>query len=237
MRRAVLGRPPGLWERMLDLVFPPRCVACGGFGSFLCEPCLAATPRPMPPRCPLCWMPSQGAHGPCRRCRERVPHFQGARSAFLYQAAAREAVHALKYGGVSALALTMAGPMAECLEEWGPPVSAVVPVPLVGSRRRLRGYNQAEMLARALARLAGLPVVPRALVRCKASAPQARSPDEATRRANVEGAFAAGSRAVRGGILLVDDVMTSGATLDACARALVEAGMGPVFALTFARED
>ena len=94
------------------------------------------------------------------------------------------------------------------------------------------------MLARELSRLSGLPVNGALLVKRKAPPPQALATDEAARRANVEGAFAVRPKAEpAGALLLVDDVVTSGATLDACARALVAAGLGPVYALTFARED
>ncbi len=240
------------WERTLDLVFPRRCVGCGAFGAFLCPACLSATPRAQPPRCPGCWMPvlspAEGpvlspAEGPsaadgCERCRARPPAFKAARSPFVYAGAAREAVLALKYDGLSAIAVTMAEAMAGALAEWRPPVTALVPVPLTGRRRRSRGYNQSELLAREISRLSGLPVNGGLLVKRKAAPPQARAADEAARRANVEGAFAVRPKAeTAGALLLVDDVMTSGATLDACARALVAAGHGPVCALTFARED
>ncbi|MBI2912367.1 MAG: ComF family protein [Chloroflexi bacterium] len=240
------GRPflSSVWERALDLVFPPRCVSCGAFGSFLCESCLAAAPRADPPRCPVCWMPvlsrAEGpgaAAGSCARCRRQPPAFVAARSAFVYDGAAREAVHALKYRGLSALAAAMAGPMAECLRPWNPLVEAIVPVPLAGRRRRLRGYNQSELLAREVSRPVGLPLAVRALVRRRAAPPQARAADETARRQNVAGAFAPGPEVPKGGVLLIDDVLTSGATLDACARALLDGGAGRVFALTFARED
>jgi len=241
------------WERTLDLVFPRRCVGCGVFGAFLCAACLSATPRAQPPRCPGCWMPvlspqrlalgESPAGGPaaaelCERCRTRRPAFKAALCPFVYAGAAREAVHALKYDGLSAIAATMAEAMAVCLSEWRPPVTALVPVPLAGRRRRSRGYNQSELLARELSRLCGLPVDGGLLVRRTATPAQARAADEAARRANVEGVFAARPKAEpAGALLLVDDVMTSGATLDACARALVAAGLGPVYALSFARED
>ena len=230
------------WERTLDLVFPRRCVGCGVFGAFLCPECLAATPRARPPRCPGCWMSQAGRPAGdaelCERCRVGRPAFKAARCPFVYAGAAREAVHALKYDGLSAIAGTMAEAMAGSLAEWRPPATALVPVPLAARRRRSRGYNQSELLARELSRLCGLPVSGGLLVRRKATTPQALAADEAARRANVEGVFAAGPKAgPAGALLLVDDVMTSGATLDACARALVAAGHGPVYALTFARED
>ena len=230
------------WERTLDLVFPRRCVGCGVFGAFLCPACLSATPRAQPPRCPSCWMPETGRPAGdadlCERCRVRRPALKAARCPFVYAGAAREAVHALKYDGLSAIAASMAEAMAWALAEWRPPVTALVPVPLAGRRRRSRGYNQSELLARELSRLCGLPVNGALLVRRKATTPQALAADEAARRANVEGVFAVRPKAEpAGALLLVDDVMTSGATLDACARALVAAGLGPVYALTFARED
>lgn len=233
-----------VWRRGLDALFPPRCAGCGAFGEFLCPTCLAAMPRAQPPRCPACWMPvlspakRPGGGDLCRRCRRHPPAFEAARCPFVYETAARTAVHALKYEGVSAIGGAMAREMAGCLEEWGPPAAAVVPVPLTGARRRSRGYNQSQALARELSKLTGLTLVGGLLQRRKAAPPQARAADESARRANVAEAFAARPGAESAGpLLLVDDVMTSGATLDACARALRAAGHGPIFALTFARED
>jgi len=177
------------------------------------------------------------AEGSCARCRRQPPAFVAARSVFVYDGAAREAVHALKYRGLSALAAAIARPMAECLLAWSPPVEAAVPVPLAGHRRRTRGYNQSELLAREVSEVTGLPLALRALVRRRAAPPQARAVDETARRQNVAGAFVSGPDLPKGGVLLIDDVLTSGATLDACARALLEGGVGRVFALTFARED
>ena len=180
-----------------------------------------------------------GSDDTCGRCRLHQPAFEAARCPFVYAGAARDAVLALKYRGVSAVAEVMAREMAKCLTEWPPRnVVALVPVPLVGPRRRSRGYNQSEVLARELSRLSGLPLRNGLLVRRKAAPPQARAADEAARRANVADAFAVRQKEDVGGpLLLVDDVMTSGATLDACALALCEGGHSPVYVLTFARED
>ncbi len=199
--------------------------------------CLAKPPRAQPPRCPVCWMPGSGAG--CGRCCHEPFALEAARCPFVYAGAARDAVHVLKYRGVSAVAGVMAGAMAECLTEWPPQeVVALVPVPLSGPRRRSRGYNQSEELAGELSRLSGLPLLNGLLVRGKTAPPQARAADEEARRANVADAFAVRRREDVGGpLILVDDVMTSGATLDACARALCEGGHDTVYALTFARED
>ena len=159
-------------------------------------------------------------------------------AAYRHDGAVRSAVHALKYRGVSAVASVMAAPMAELLVKWSPGVAAIVPVPLFGARGRLRGYNQSELLARGVARLTGLPLEAKVLRRRRATPPQVRQPDEESRRSNLDSAFAADGRRAEGrSFLLIDDVMTTGATLDACARVLMDAGSGAVFALTFARED
>jgi ComF family protein len=215
-------------------------------GAFICGLCSAGMQPAAGQRCPVCWL--GGAEDRCPRCRYDRPAFRAARSVFVYDkeklaayrhdGAVRSAVHALKYRGVSAVASVMAAPMAELLAKWSPDVAAIVPVPLFGARRRLRGYNQSELLARGVARLTGLPLETKVLHRRRATPPQVRQPDEESRRSNLDGAFAADGRRAEGrSFLLIDDVMTTGATLDACARVLMDAGSGAVFALTFARED
>lgn len=225
-----------LCERALDLIFPPRCVGCGRFGAFLCDQCLAATPVAAPPRCDRCWV-AMGTPGTCHRCRRGHPVLAGARAAFVYSGPAREAIHALKFKGLSAIAPQMAREMARVLAGWAPPVSVVVPVPLAGSRRRLRGYNQSELLAKEVARWAGLPLRAQAVARRRATLPQARLADGEARQRNVRGAFVPRRAPSGAAVLLVDDVMTTGATVEACARALRAGGSGPVYALLFARED
>jgi ComF family protein len=159
------------------------------------------------------------------------------RSAFRYGGVARDAVLAIKFQGVSSLAPVMAAEMTAVLRQWSPPVDAVIPVPLHWLRRRNRGYNQSELLASEITRNAGIPLATHALRRVRRTAMQAQQPDAASRRDNIRLAFAPGSRPITGNVLLVDDVSTTGATLDACARALIAGGATTVYALTFARED
>ncbi|MFQ5879944.1 MAG: ComF family protein [Dehalococcoidia bacterium] len=230
-----------LGQLVLDLLFPPRCASCGGYDQFICRSCADAMPKAQPPRCPVCWQ-RQPAADVCRRCQQQPPAFAAARSPFVYEGPVRSAVHSFKYGYVSALGGPMAALMAQGLRQHFPPTLVLVPVPLSPWRQRSRGYNQAALLARELATLCGLPLAEDALVRRRNTAPQARLTGESVadqRRRNVQGAFLARPEALPAGTtpLLVDDVMTSGATLDACALALKEAGASTVFALVFARED
>jgi ComF family protein len=172
----------------------------------------------------------------CRRCYYQRPTLIGVRAAFVYEAAARDAVLALKFRGLSAVAPLMARSMAEVLADWRPRVTCIVSVPLSGQRRRLRGYNQSELLAKDVSRLTGIPINRRALVRRRHTHAQAALDGDA-RWQNVNGAFRAGKQAPTDGVLLIDDVITTGATLNACARVLIDEGAGAVFALTFGRED
>ncbi len=220
-----------VWARALDLVFPPRCVGCREYGAFLCARCLGAAERAVPARCGRCWA-RLDTHELCSDCRRWKPAFKGVRSAFVYEGAAREAVHALKYRGLSAIAGPMAGLMAEALVAWAPPVRAVAPVPSAGGRRRSRGYNQAELLAREVSRLTGLPLERHALRRVQAGPAQVSMPTPDRRWLNVAAAFAPGREGLQGPLLVVDDVITTGATLHACTLA---AGV-PVYGLTFARD-
>jgi ComF family protein len=226
-----------LGKAALDLVFPPRCVGCGSSGAFLCEVCIASLPRAEGPRCSRCWRPGR-ALDRCPQCQAEPPVFDGLRAAFVHEGVARELVHALKYRGATVLAAPMASMLAETVRRYGLAVDVVVPVPLSGLRRRTRGYNQAESLARALGRELRLPVRTRAVVRRRHTPPQARSAGAEERRRNVAGAFVSRERSVAGrSVLLVDDVTTTGATLAACASALKEGGARSVWALAFAAED
>jgi ComF family protein len=223
---------------VLDLVYPPRCVLCERQGSFLCETCLVTLPRAEGARCETCWLPLQGS-SQCWACLERPPALASLRSVFRYEGATRRLVRAFKFEGVSSLAPLLAHELAECYRAHGLAADVVVSVPLSGHRKRERGYNQAELLARETARMLGLP---RSVVlrRRRHSEAQARSPNAEQRHQNVAGAYeitrsAEGVRGQRA--LLIDDVATTGATLNACAAVLLSSGAASVSGLTLARED
>jgi ComF family protein len=225
----------------LDLLFPPRCVLCGRHGAALCDVCAGALPCAEPPRCPRCWSPRRLGSG-CRRCDESAsagPGVAGLRSPYVFKGGARELVHALKYHYHSALASTMGELMARYLRDNSLPADVLAPVPLHPRRQRARGYNQSFLLAREVSRRLDLPLAAATLVRRSDTPPQARTAGGEARRRNVAGAFDCRPGAVAGRrVLLVDDVTTTGATLDACARALLaKGGASSVWALTFARED
>ena len=221
----------------LDLIYPPRCVLCGAGGAMLCTSCEASLPRARRPRCERCWLPKAEA-APCRHCLERPLALDAVRALYRYEEGPRRLVHALKYRDQSALASLMGQAMASLAREEGLAADLVVPVPLAGARARQRGYNQAALLAKAIASEIEAPIV-EALRRRRSAPPQAQSATAEARRRNVESAFAARRPELIAAkrVLLVDDVVTTGATLDACARVLRSAGAREVMAITFARED
>jgi len=149
----------------------------------------------------------------------------------------RQAIHELKYRNLRALAGFLARLLNGYLLEHPLPAQVLVPVPLHPKRLRERGYNQSYLLAKELGKLARLPVVDDCLVRERHSLPQARTSNVGERRGNVADAFVCRNRRLENKqVLLIDDVSTSGATLDACARALKRAGAASVWGLTLARE-
>ena len=228
------------WHAALyDFVLPPRCAVCGRDGALLCAPCAADFPPAAPPRCPRCWTPQPHPlppHAPCDRCTADPPPLRHLRAACVFDGAARRAVHAVKYRSLSATVAPMLA--AADLPALARDLDLVTAVPMAARRRRRRGHNQAELFARALAAPRGLPFHAAALQRRRATPQQARQPDLAARRANVRHAFLADPARVRGRTVLVDDdVTTSGATLNACAAALLTAGATAVDGWAFCRED
>jgi ComF family protein len=214
---------------LLDLLFPPRCAACGLGAWPFCRSCEDQLVRLSPPWCSRCGRPLEGPVGSCGDCPPAGPSW--ARAPFLYEGPVKRALFRLKFSGHRAVAQAFAPQMARVLER-APPDLVVTWVPLGWRRRRTRGFDQAEALARPVAASFGLPVR-RLLMRAVETAPQARRGGDA-RRLALRGAFRA-LDPLPPRVLLVDDVLTSGATAAECARTLLGAGALEVGVLTAAR--
>ena len=224
-----------MFQSLAEWLFPAKCIGCGVRGTPLCTACRRELPHLPEGTCARCsaWRSARGA---CRSCRRLSPVLRSVHAAFAYEGAAREAVVTLKFRGGRYLAPLMG-------ELWraelvGQPIYAdlLVPVPLTVERQRERGFNQAALLADELALTLGRPVLKDVLVRRER--PAQRTLGAAQRLRNLRGAIAcvqpdavAGQR-----VLLVDDVVTTGATLSACAASLAAAGAQRISALAFARD-
>ncbi len=221
---------------LLDLVFPRRCLGCGSGEDFLCAKCCASLPRIVPPICRRCGAPLKTGDL-CARCQEAKPDLDGIRSLVRFEGLARQAIHSLKYRHFKALAGPLGALLADYLEGNPLPADVIMPVPLHPRRLRERGYNQSALVAQELSRRTGITFVESALLKTKYTPPQARSTDATERRSNVQGAFVYKGASLAGKhVLLVDDVCTTGATLEACASPLKAQGTASVWALTLARE-
>lgn len=225
-----------------SLALPPRCPACGivtEADARFCADCFGALDLLGPPWCARCGEPFAVGLAPyaeCDRCADAPPAYATARAPLRYLEPAKAIVLGLKHGDDIHLAHVCAMQIARVGAPWLVPPAVIVPVPLHPRRLWARGYNQAALIAGALARRAGLPTALDGLVRTRATPPSEGMGRE-ERQANVAGAFAARRPDRYRGrpVILVDDVMTSGATMDACAAALDASGAGPVHALAFAR--
>lgn len=225
-----------LGEIALDILFPRYCVGCRKEGSFICDSCLRSQPLIVPPVCPLCGRP-QASGILCSDCIRWKADIDGIRSPFRFEGVIQQAVYQLKYRNLRSIAPMLAGFIHDFLEMYPIQGDVLVPVPLHKSRIRERGYNQSTLLAKELVKLSGLPVFPNSLVKHEKSMPQARSANVEERKKNVSGVFSVRDGTLKGkAVILIDDVSTSGATLDACAGVLKEAGAVSVWGLTLARE-
>ncbi len=217
----------------LDLLFPPSCVGCQKLETWLCDACAQQIPLHLEPLCPRCGRPWNGV---CVICRSTPLRVAPIHSVFLFQGLVRDVLHAFKYRGARNIVSVLQASMLKAWRYHEVQSDLLVPVPLHAQREKRRGYNQAAVLAQALSYSLQKPAALQLLTRVRNTPSQTRLSRE-ERQANVREAFVAlPFTSLEGKIVtLVDDVATTGATLDACAAVLLECGARSVNAFTLAR--
>ena len=215
-------------------LLPPACLLCAGYGAAdgLCQGCNRALPRLRAPHCPICAAPGTGAKV-CGRCLTRRPAYDRVVAALVYAFPADALVRTLKYRGGLACARPLAAALADALDS-EPYPDLVMPMPLAPRRLRERGFNQAMEIARLVGAEFGLAITANGCRRSRESAPQASLPWK-ERAANVRNAFACELDLEGKTIAVVDDVLTTGATLNELALTLKRRGAREVWGWVVAR--
>jgi len=239
-------------NQLIDLLYPPRCALCGEFlwqdhredgnrSVCFCEACLADFRKVLSPLCPVCGVPFLSGLAQdrvCEECLRKRPFYDAAAAPFLYEGSLMRAIHLFKYEAKSSLAGSLGPMLAEFAQAWPKPghCPVIVPVPLHSKRLRERGFNQSLLLARHVAESLGAQIDFLALRRVRYTTPQTGL-GKKERKKNVRKAFQVVEPSVFKGrtVLLVDDVATTGNTLDECARVLKRSGCKKVYGLTLAR--
>lgn len=252
MKSLLIGNTMDLFRQFIDLIYPPRCAVCGTFlrqdrartdqrDLLFCLPCFQELTPIVSPLCPICGMPHRvgSEDRVCENCLRRRPHFETTRAPYLYAGGLMTAIHQFKYGGKSNLAGSLGPLLASFARTWIAPRPAllVMPVPLHPKRLRERGFNQSLLLAGHLARALDAELDFLSLRRIRYTLPQTGLKSD-ERRKNVRRAFDIydGGKPLKGRtIILVDDVATTGNTLNECARVLKRSGAEEVLGLVLAR--
>ena len=220
----------------LDALFPFVCVGCGREGKSICAECEPGLPRLVPPRfCVVCAEPD--VLGRCGWCRGATVAVDGIRAPYVYSRGSlvRRALIEFKFGDVRAMAAELAGHLAECMARYDIAADAIVPVPSHPRRLRERGFNQAALLAAELGKATGMAVRESLLARTSDAPSQLSVAGRVNRWSNVAGSFVCEDTVDGLSLLLVDDIVTSGATMSACAEALKGSGARDVWGLAVAR--
>lgn len=224
----------GFWK-VLDWIYPPVCASCGEPGYRLCPDCYEKIQFLQGNKCQICGRIINETATQCVTCQTEPPPYDGFRSLGFYEGVIRDCVHALKYENNQSLGDFFSQMLVSLISKENWQLDMVTPVPLSAQRYRERGYNQSSLLAKPLAARLKVKFNPFAVRRIRHTPSQVGLSAE-ERRQNVIGAFQAENALVyRKSVLLVDDVMTTGATMTACAQAVRDAGARPVYCVTLAR--
>ncbi|MFL5625424.1 MAG: double zinc ribbon domain-containing protein [Ktedonobacteraceae bacterium] len=225
-------------QQGLDLLFPPQCAGCKRHGHVLCPACSAAIQPLAPPYCQRCGIPL-AAGDTCRQCSFHIPALSGVRTYSRFAEPLRSCIYSLKYEGNTRLAQPLGLLLARAYLHYALQTDAITAVPLDNKRQEQRGYNHAYLLAKVCAARLHLPLYSTMLVRHRTTVAQVEL-SASERHQNVAGAFRCTPAFTTGAllgrrILIIDDVCTTGATLEACAAPLFAAGAREVWALVLAR--
>src|SRR6266480_5899707 len=239
MKRSIIrSSSRTLLQRYLDMLFPVHCAGCQKIGHVLCPACIAQI-QPLPsPICDFCGVPLS-TYGVCKNCQYRPSKLNGQRAVSLYQEPLRGCIHGLKYDGNTRLAEPLSLLLAQAYRRYGLQADMLIPVPLHSERQRQRGFNHASLLAEVCSAHLGVHMNNNILVRHRATVAQVDlHPRE--RYQNVAGAFACSSSSANSvlnerRIVIIDDVSTTSATLEACAMPLFAAGAKEIWGLVLAR--
>lgn len=222
-----------VWQ-CFNWLYPPQCAGCGRPYTRFCRNCFEMLRPVEEPICEICGK-NIGSSGICPECSQKSPAYRALRSCAKYEGPLRNALHKLKYRGDISLGEKLAQPMIERLKKLQWDIDIVVPVPGSLARQKTRGYNQASLLALPIALYLRKPYLPRAL-RKKRDIPSQVGLSVSMRWKNVHDAYWARSELIaKKSVLIVDDIRTSGATMGACAKTIIDQGAHEVYGLTLAQ--
>ena len=221
--------------KILDIIYPPFCCGCGSVGSEICQDCFALIH--VINRTNLCIIcGDQTDNLPyCTNCSEKHPEFNELRSWGEYANVLKEAIHRLKYDRGFGVINYFIQPMCDLIRDWNILFDFITPVPLSSSREKQRGYNQSALMAKPISVNLSKPYFPKAIKRIRNTVSQINL-NAIQRKNNLKNAFFADHEICRNkSILLLDDITTTGTTINECAKALKQAGAKSVYCITLAR--